>query len=335
MSQEEIEKTKETLYVHKATNEFAPNDREVFIAKSDPDEKVNHITISSKPREPILRGHIEAGAYEDFKDKNDVRKAEIANVAITEDNEDYALKFALSPIIVDDAIPEILFHPRVNKEFVVSDAMCSSVVPPDKSINRFTSTWISVAIKGINFPDMLPDERMIPADLGNVEPLCPPPQPSLKTLDHLGGMMGRPHLRYVAEYGLTNAFLSLDPNNKHQSIEKLARRVATAIAYDRNNWALSTAASLYWRVKGDHVNTVNCIRHALAHAPNQHRDTALISLANVYHRSGLYNDAIIVTNLALEISPQYVVSHFTMAIIYESRGDLEMAKLFYRVCSLN
>ena len=47
--------------------------------------------------------------------------------------------------------------------------------------------------------------------------------------------------------------------------------------------------------------------------------------------SGLYNDAIIAANMALEISPSFVVSHFTLANIYTSKKDLEKAKLFYVV----
>ena len=46
---------------------------------------------------------------------------------------------------------------------------------------------------------------------------------------------------------------------------------------------------------------------------------------------GLYNDAIIAANMALEISPSFVVSHFTLANIYTSKKDLEKAKLFYVV----
>ena len=49
---------------------------------------------------------------------------------------------------------------------------------------------------------------------------------------------------------------------------------------------------------------------------------------------GLYNDAIIAANMALEISPSFVVSHFTLANIYTSKKDLEKAKLFYVVSNL-
>ncbi len=37
------------------------------------------------------------------------------------------------------------------------------------------------------------------------------------------------------------------------------------------------------------------------------------------HRAGLYNDALIAGNMALEISPKFVVIHFTMGNIYMSK----------------
>ena len=61
------------------------------------------------------------------------------------------------------------------------------------------------------------------------------------------------------------------------------------------------------------------------------RDPPLVGLANIMHRAGLYNDALIAANLALEISPRVVVTHFTLANIYASKIDLEKAKLFYIV----
>ncbi len=52
------------------------------------------------------------------------------------------------------------------------------------------------------------------------------------------------------------------------------------------------------------------------------KDIPLLSLANILHRGGMYNDALIVTNMALEISPKFVVIHFTMANIYVSKVRL-------------
>jgi tetratricopeptide (TPR) repeat protein len=99
---------------------------------------------------------------------------------------------------------------------------------------------------------------------------------------------------------------------------------------DPKSWVLSTAAALFWRVEGDGLRAIECLRHALFYAPTDMRDIPLVSLANIFHRAGLYNDALIAINMALEISPKFVVIHFTMANIYAAKQDLQMAKAFYQ-----
>ncbi len=45
-------------------------------------------------------------------------------------------------------------------------------------------------------------------------------------------------------------------------------------------------------------------------------------MANILHRAGVPNDALVVTNMALEISPKFVVIHFTMANIYVTKARI-------------
>ena len=99
----------------------------------------------------------------------------------------------------------------------------------------------------------------------------------------------------------------------------MATEISHAITENSTSWELSSVAALYWRVKGNSEQAVTCLRHSLYYAPHHMKDIPLVSLANILHRAGLYNDAIIVTNQALEISPSLVVIHFTMANIYVSK----------------
>ena len=41
--------------------------------------------------------------------------------------------------------------------------------------------------------------------------------------------------------------------------------------------------------------------------------------SNPFFRAGMLNDALVVANMALEVSPKFVVLHFTMANIYASK----------------
>ena len=102
-------------------------------------------------------------------------------------------------------------------------------------------------------------------------------------------------------------------------MDEMATRIALEMDKNSTSWVLSTAAALYWRVKGHASQAVQCLRHSLYYAPRDMKDIPLVSLANILHRAGLYNDALIVTNMALEISPKVVVTHFTMANIYVSK----------------
>ncbi|CAM6006292.1 unnamed protein product [Sphagnum balticum] len=73
------------------------------------------------------------------------------------------------------------------------------------------------------------------------------------------------------------------------------------------------------------------------------RDLALVSLANVYHQLSLLNAALIAGGAALDLSPKFVVIHFTLANVYSAQvgkycphmpinifqGRLDLATEFY------
>merc|ERR1719495_89628 len=253
---------------------------------------------------------------------------EIATIAVTEDDASDIINPNLQDV-PDDELPDMLLKVTPANNFKMPVATPEKCAEIEINWKTFTSTWLSVSAKNINFGEFLPGVMT-----GNefVEPVCKETHVSLRSLDHLSGVRLRNNLRYNAEVGLKEAFQSItgkvDAPVK-DGVQKMATRIAQAMLKNPDSWVLSTAAALYWRVKGNAVKAINCVRHSLLHAPNNMRDIPLISLANILHRSGLYNDALIAANMALEISPTFVVSHFTMANIYTSKRDLEKAKLFY------
>ena len=44
-------------------------------------------------------------------------------------------------------------------------------------------------------------------------------------------------------------------------------------------------AAFYWRMKGNLNEAVECLRRALHFSPENYKDVALVSLANILHRS--------------------------------------------------
>ena len=205
--------------------------------------------------------------------------------------------------------------------------------------SSFTSSWVNVAANNVQFSEHLPAAApgLSEDAMTMLEPVCEASPGSLRSLDHLAGVQHRASLRYVAEAGLTEAFQLLGRDETQgggeativDTVERLAARIAGGLATNPRSWVLATGAALYWRVRGDAARALDCLRHALYHAPAPSRDTPLLALAHVMYRAGLHNDALIAANQALELSPGLVLAHFTLANIYAAKLDLEKAKLFY------
>lgn len=49
---------------------------------------------------------------------------------------------------------------------------------------------------------------------------------------------------------------------------------------------------------------------------NWNQDVPLISLANIFQNARLWEDALTVARMAVEIAPHFVVNHFTLANVY-------------------
>uniref|UniRef100_A0A915CZI3 Tetratricopeptide repeat protein 17 n=1 Tax=Ditylenchus dipsaci TaxID=166011 RepID=A0A915CZI3_9BILA len=207
---------------------------------------------------------------------------------------------------------------------------CSTLKEDGKlSDKQFSSTYVSVGIsasaKGVNIRDYmisLPNTDEQKAKL--LEPICPNVQQSssiLLELDNLPAYKYHDRFKfYRPERGLmVTALQTLETiRNSAQESGKLP------------HWSLTTASALYWRVKGDAKNAINCLRHAISSSPNEMKDVSLISLANIYYQAGFLNSALTVAGKALDVSPNSVVAvHFTLANIYESLGDLKSASDFY------
>lgn len=232
----------------------------------------------------------------------------------------------------DDPMPDVLVSVRPDPN-LTADVINLNSCDEAKSVNwlAFTSTWLSVSAKGIDIREYLGDYlEVLPQSLRH-KPICEPEVPNtLLTMDHLTGIRMRGQLHLASEAGLKEAFLGIvGAGDSQQSMDETATRISLALKSNQTSWVLTTAAALYWRVKGNTEQAIKCLRHSLYHAPRDMRDIPLISLSNVFHRAGLYHDALITANAALEISPKFVVVHFTIGNIYASMGDFDNAANFY------
>uniref|UniRef100_A0A3B5MG38 Tetratricopeptide repeat domain 17 n=1 Tax=Xiphophorus couchianus TaxID=32473 RepID=A0A3B5MG38_9TELE len=58
-------------------------------------------------------------------------------------------------------------------------------------------------------------------------------------------------------------------------------------------------------------------------------DVPLISLANIFQNARLWEDALTVARMAVEIAPHFVVNHFTLANVYIAMEEFEKAMHWY------
>uniref|UniRef100_A0AAF5CPU1 Neurotransmitter-gated ion-channel ligand-binding domain-containing protein n=1 Tax=Strongyloides stercoralis TaxID=6248 RepID=A0AAF5CPU1_STRER len=257
----------------------------------------------------------------------------------------YDLKFLNKiPEPFSEQVKKGMLYLKPPKDKETLDTFCYMYNKNPINIDQPVSTWVSVTAKGINMEDYL-DLNMVVPGIANLEPVCPGIENdksdiSKLTLDYLPAFLFRDQFYfYKPEKALKDTLRSL--GNDGEKIEHVAARLTLAMRVSKMSlktaenqdsgvhWTLTTASTLYWRVKGDAVNAVKCLRHSLKNAPANMRDVALINMANIYHQAGFYHSALYAGGRALEISPELVAIHFTLANIYASMGDNDRALKFY------
>ncbi|KAM3918179.1 tetratricopeptide repeat protein 17 [Leptodactylus fuscus] len=196
-------------------------------------------------------------------------------------------------------------------------------------LSTVASTWLAVSAKNIDITEHVDFATQLQEP--GVEPQCNANlPPSMHTLDHLYGVANRAAIHYTGESQLKEVLQNLGKDKyPPQSLEQVGTRIMKVLEKNQTSWVLSSMAALYWRVKGQGKKAIDCLRQALHYAPHHMKDVPLISLANIFHNAKLWNDAIIVATMAVEIAPHFVVNHFTLANVYVAMEEYEKAMRWY------
>ncbi|KAG7473853.1 hypothetical protein MATL_G00100070 [Megalops atlanticus] len=196
-------------------------------------------------------------------------------------------------------------------------------------LGTVASTWLAVSAKNIDITEHI--DFATPLQEPAVEPVCSANLPaSMHTLDHLSGVANRAGIHYTGESQLREVLQNLGKDKfSPQSFEQVGTRIAKVLEKNQTSWVLSSMAALYWRVKGQGKRAIDCLRQALNHAPHHMKDVPLVSLANIFQNARLWEDALTVARMAVEIAPHFVVNHFTLANVYIAMEEFEKAMLWY------
>ncbi|XP_078405690.1 tetratricopeptide repeat protein 17 isoform X3 [Cetorhinus maximus] len=196
-------------------------------------------------------------------------------------------------------------------------------------LTTVASTWLAVSAKNIDITEHIDFATSLQEPA--VEPVCNANLPaSMHTLDHLHGVASRLSIHYTGESQLKEVLQNLGKEKyPPQSFEQVGTRIAKVLEKNQTSWVISSMAALYWRVRGQGKKAIDCLRQALHYAPHHMKDVPLISLANIFHNAKLWDDAIIVATMAVEIAPHFVVNHFTLANVYVAMANYEKAMRWY------
>ncbi|XP_037547900.1 tetratricopeptide repeat protein 17 [Nematolebias whitei] len=196
-------------------------------------------------------------------------------------------------------------------------------------LTTVASTWLAVSAKNIDITDHI--DFATPLQEPAAEPLCNANlAASMHTLDHLAGVSNRAAIHYTGEGQLREVLQNLGKDTfSPQSFEQVGTRIAKVLEKNQTSWVLSSMAALYWRVKGQGKRAIDCLRQALNYAPHHMKDVPLISLANIFQNARLWEDALTVARMAVEIAPHFVVNHFTLANVYIAMEEFEKAMHWY------
>ncbi|KAK3594378.1 hypothetical protein CHS0354_032887 [Potamilus streckersoni] len=204
----------------------------------------------------------------------------------------------------------------LEQKFYKTDSDCLAAGKHLPDLDLYISTVLPLENKGIRAEDHIEMKTSIRS--APVSPDCRDFMDlnySFHAFEHLEGMKDREKLAGTPELGLKNAITYQD------SVEEYGHRIYEALKQNSSSWVLYNMAAFYWRIKGDPNHVIECVRRALHLSPRQHKDVALISLANVLHRAKYSNEAAIVVHAALDISKELNVNHFTLGNIYAVLGE--------------
>ncbi|XP_031782231.1 tetratricopeptide repeat protein 17 isoform X2 [Nasonia vitripennis] len=146
---------------------------------------------------------------------------------------------------------------------------------------------------------------------------------SMHTFEHLSAMRDRKKLTQQQENGLMKY---VPPN---MNLSDLGHTVAYGLMLNNTSWLHLNLASIFWRIKGDAYNALECARRAIVKAPRQHRDIPLLTAGGILHAANYSSDAAVLLHTAIEYAPKESMHHLALANVYAYLGEYNKSIEFY------
>ncbi|KYN15443.1 Tetratricopeptide repeat protein 17 [Trachymyrmex cornetzi] len=149
---------------------------------------------------------------------------------------------------------------------------------------------------------------------------------SIYTFEHLKAMQNRKNLTQHEELSLMK-YLPLNTD-----LNQFGHRLAYSLSRNNTSWIYLNLASIYWRIRGDAYNALECSRRAIVCASRQYRDIPLLTTAGILHAARYSGEAAIILHAAIDYNPTESYHHLALGHIYVSLGDFDRSAACYDNC---
>ncbi|XP_077967043.1 tetratricopeptide repeat protein 17-like isoform X2 [Styela clava] len=222
-----------------------------------------------------------------------------------------------------------------------SEEICSEHAPRTLAWDEYPSTYINPESRGFSVRDLLTtyieieEGENLPKpwtelNCESLEPVC-----EKSSIDKIQGVADRHSapMHKKDDYMLRELLLHLNEGRVWPG--DIAHRIQAAIKKslsrkDKNLWLLYNFAGLYFRVQGDNLKAVECIRRAAHRTPAEQYDIPLVNLANIMYRLGKVNDALTLLIEALGINQTEPITYLAVGNALHAKGNSTGAATFYK-----
>lgn len=136
---------------------------------------------------------------------------------------------------------------------------------------------------------------------------------NLEKIDNLKGIQDRKELIMQEETGIMSILLE----DGRIRLSQYGHSVSKVLKKEKTSWTSYNLASLYWRMKGDPFESIECLRRALHFGTNREaQSVSLVHLGNVLHQALRSEDAATVLEMAVDNDPMSSVAHYTVGNVY-------------------
>ncbi|XP_015120948.1 tetratricopeptide repeat protein 17 isoform X2 [Diachasma alloeum] len=138
---------------------------------------------------------------------------------------------------------------------------------------------------------------------------------SMYTFDHLNAMRNRKNLSQHQEKGLIKYL------PEGTDLNKFGHQIAHGLLRNSTSWLHLNLAAIYWRVRGDAYNALECARRSIVTAPREFRDIPLLTTGGILHAAKHSAEAAIVLHAAIDYAPTQSHQHLALGHVYAILGD--------------